>query len=555
MTESYSADKKNASASADAADTVGTAASADLINDEMANQNEERISSFSSRPVLDIEISELSFFYPSYGRKKLDIFSFASLPVKRGQIHVVLGLPGSGKSTLAKILIRAVPRYTGGSFSGNVLICGKDVTSCKLYDMMEIVGYAAQDPDEEIIMTAVEDEIAFPLESLGLGREEIGRRVDAALADFGLEAMRDAAPAELSGGEKKRLLLAVSEALQTKIVVLDETLEELDEQFRKWFLNHCRKQGLTVLITASKIDDLLASEADAVSWLQDGKFRTGSRQHILDLYKKHQQIEPVLYRTGKNGRREVQAGVCTAELRNLLFSYGKRFSLFIPQLTLNSGKITALVGPNGSGKSTLSKLLCGLLEPHEGEIRLFRQANQQADADGDPADAPVKERKNDRMKDRKNDRTSARSQLQRSVGYLFQNPDYQIFASTVDDELGYGLKRAGITGAAYADALERAKKLFSLEHEGATPPSLLSYGERKRLQAAVYYLLPRKFYIFDEIDSGLSFREICSLLQIFADTGAGIVLVTHHLDFARTIADTVITLENGKIAAMQEGAT
>jgi len=503
-----------------------------------------------------LTVTDLSFSYPQYSRnRQIPLFARTALSVESGHIHVVLGLPGTGKSTFAKIIIRAVPRYTGGCFSGTVQIGGRDVTESRLYDMMEIAGYAAQDPDEEIISAAVEDEIAFPLESLGLDRDEISRRVDAALAEFGLEAMRDAAPAELSGGEKKRLLLAVNEVLGTPLVVLDETLEELDEQFRRQLLDHYRKKNRTVLITASKIDALLFEKADALSWLEDGVFRTGSKQEIFDQYQEHQRIEPVVYRKQDDSQRHhavrnsgdpaALEQTCSIEVRGLQFGYGTRFGLSIDELSLHAGRITALVGPNGSGKSTFSKLLCGLLEPHEGEIRLSRQANQQADADGDPADA--------RTNERKNDRTSARYQLQRTVGYLFQNPDYQIFASTVDDELGYGLKRAGITGEAYADALEKAKALFSLEHEGATPPSLLSYGERKRLQAAVYYLLPRKIYIFDEIDSGLSFREICRLLQIFADTGAGIILVTHHLDFARTIADTVITLESGQISAIQEG--
>jgi len=515
MAETYSADIEGIS---DSTDPDGNGAE---------NQTVHQKSSSGDFPASTVEILDLSFSYPQYGRKKkLDVFLHAALTVESGHIHVVLGLPGTGKSTLAKILIRAVPGYTGGSFSGPIRIGNRDVTDSKLYDMMEIVGYAAQDPDEEIIVTTVEDEIAFPLESLGLSREEIGRRVNAALADFGLEAMRNAAPAELSGGEKKRLLLAVNEALQTNVIVMDETLEELDAQFRRRLLDYYRKQGFTVLITASKMDSLLTAEADAVSWLQDGQFRTGSKQEILSFYREHQHIEPVLYRNSReNSSQDSQDEVCSVEIRDLLFSYEKRFKLAVPELAIHSGEITAFVGPNGSGKSTLSKLLCGLLEPQQGAVSLSPQPGGESHGS---------------------------AELQRYVGYLFQNPDYQIFTSTVDDELGYGLKRAGVTGKTYEDALERAKRLFSLRDEGDTPPSLLGYGERKRLQAAVYYLLPRKIYIFDEIDSGLSFREICSLLQIFADTGAGIVLVTHHLDFARLIAHRVITLENGQITAAEE---
>lgn len=495
-----------------------------------------------------IEIAHLSFSYPQYGRRQhTHIFSDASLSVESGDIHVMLGLPGSGKSSLARVLIRAVPRYSGGEFSGSIKIDGVDISIKMPYEIMDILGYAAQDPDEQIIMTTVEDEIAFPLESLGLEREEIGRRVAKVMEQFALQPMAQASPAELSGGEKKRLLLAVNEAIGPEVIVLDEALEELDEQFRRQLIAGYKDQGRTVLVLASKVDEELIRQADSFSYLSGGKIREGSAEEVLGWYREYQQIESVDFSKERK---------TYLELNDVSFSYGKRFSLQIDRLSIDTASVTALVGPNGSGKTTLCSILCGLLPLDSGEIQISADdvsfgGRSETKSPFDAARKPAAARKSGAARKPDVKGTSA-DVLRRSVGYLFQNPDYQIFSSTVDEELGYGLKRAGIRGQDYDDALALAKDRFDLK-DGTLPPTLLSYGERKRLQAASYYLLPRGLYIFDEIDSGLSFREICSMLQIFADTGAGIVLVTHHLSFAQRIAQTVITMENGRAASVQRG--
>lgn len=456
-----------------------------------------------------IEITHLNFSYPPYGRsRQTQIFSDASLSVKSGDIHVMIGLPGSGKSTLARVLIRAVPRYSGGEFSGTIKIDGVDISMKMPYEIMDILGYTAQDPDEQIIMTTVEDEIAFPLESLGLEREEIGRRVAKVLEQFALQSMVQASPAELSGGEKKRLLLAVNEAISPDVIVLDEALEELDEQFRRQLIAEYKDQGRTVLVLASKVDDELIRQADSFSYLSSGKIREGSAEDVLGWYREYQQIEPVAF------SKERKAYL---ELNDVSFTYGQRFSLQIDRLSIDIGAVTALVGPNGSGKTTLCSMLCGLLPLNSGEIQISED-DVFFGGRSDTKSTFYTARKSDAARKPDVKGTSA-DMLRRSVGYLFQNPDYQIFSSTVDEELGYGLKRAGIRGQDYDDALALAKERFDLK-DGTLPPTLLSYGERKRLQAASYYLLPRGLYIFDEIDSGLSFREICSMLQIFADTGA-----------------------------------
>jgi energy-coupling factor transporter ATP-binding protein EcfA2 len=129
---------------------------------------------------------------------------------------------------------------------------------------------------------------------------------------------------------------------------------------------------------------------------------------------------------------------------------------------------------------------------------------------------------------------------------MFQNPDYQIFLPTVFEELALGLRAAGIAQDVIRGRVEEAQRLFHLP-PGDMPPALMSYGARKRLQAATYNLLGRRLLILDEIDSGLSYREFMSLISALASSGSGLLLITHDAALARAIAHRVIVIDEGRI--------
>ena len=182
--------------------------------------------------------------------------------------------------------------------------------------------------------------------------------------------------------------------------------------------------------------------------------------------------------------------------------------------SLESGEVVALMGPNGSGKSTFSRLLCGLDDKERGSIVI----------DG---------------------KECGKEDLGRSVGYMFQNPDYQIFLPTVKDELSYSLSFLKISEKEKEKRLEETASLFSLDLSDTA--SLMSYGERKRLQSAIYYSLDRPFYILDELDSALSYKESVSILQRLSEKGAGILLITHDEEFAAMVAERRYRAQEGRI--------
>jgi energy-coupling factor transport system ATP-binding protein len=190
-------------------------------------------------------------------------------------------------------------------------------------------------------------------------------------------------------------------------------------------------------------------------------------------------------------------------------------------LELHKGAVTALVGPNGSGKSTLARLLCGLLAPTRGAVEVDRGRGF----------APA-----------------APAELNRLVGYLFQDPDHQIFLPTVEDELALCLRASGTRGADVRLRIDEAIERFGLP-PGGTPPALMSYGSRKLLQAAGSWLLGRDLLILDEADSGLSYRRFLALFAELRAGGAGILLVTHDAALARAAADRVLVLDAGHVVA------
>jgi energy-coupling factor transporter ATP-binding protein EcfA2 len=222
------------------------------------------------------------------------------------------------------------------------------------------------------------------------------------------------------------------------------------------------------------------------------------------------------------GPRQVpERGEPFIKAEGLFFQFGAAgsFDLAIDSLQLERGSVCALVGRNGSGKSTLGKLLCGLLAPARGTISLneggrFRHASGH--------------------------------ELHSAIGYLFQNPDYQVFLPTVSEELAFGLRAAGIVEAQARDRVAEAIRLFRLP-AGGTPPALMSYGARKRLQAATFHLLGRAILILDEIDAGLTYGEFLPIVELLASSGAGIVIVTHDIALARRVCGRIIWIEGGRI--------
>lgn len=470
-----------------------------------------------------LELDRLSFQYPSYpGLPARPLFTDLSLQIRPGEFVIILGAPDAGKTTLSRVIMDLLPRYSGGVRTGRVLLKGKDVGDWDPADLLAAGGLLFQDPEEQILTTRCDTEVAFSLESLGIPPEEMARRVQNALAWAGMEGFARRDPSLLSGGEQKRILLAAVRARDPELWILDETLEELDEAVKEKILHTLTGEGKTVLLFASKQVALFDRFPHRSFLLKDGVLeeltRESKESRLLEEGLQHEgfcgKVVPQRFvpeKPSESGHKRV-----FLEAEGLSFRYpGGDFLLDIPRLALHRGETMALLGANGSGKSTLARILTGLLEPREG--KLFSQAPGGGRTILEPDD------------------------LKRQSSYLFQNPDYQLFLPTVEEELIYGLKSAD-REARGAEAVIK----FHLPDPEA-PPALLSYGARKRLQGALAYMQPRPLLILDEGDSGLSFSDFFNLYHQLRGRGETVLLITHHRPLAEMLCQRILTMDRGRI--------
>ena len=212
-----------------------------------------------------IQLKDVNFSYD----KKIDVIKNLSLSVEEGEYIAVIGHNGSGKSTLAKLFNALCI-----ADSGQVLVDGFDASDKKnVFEIRKRVGVVFQNPDNQLIASIVEDDIAFGPENLGLKRKEIGERIDFALSAVGMQKYRHSSPTRLSGGQKQRIAIAGVLALKPKVLVLDESTAMLDPQGRKEVLKVAydlnKEQKTTIINVTHYMDEVIS--ADKVFVMNDGE--------------------------------------------------------------------------------------------------------------------------------------------------------------------------------------------------------------------------------------------------------------------------------------------
>lgn len=452
-----------------------------------------------------LEVKGLSFSYRSYdgkeGRRLLDNISF-SLP-DNGTL-LILGEPGSGKSTLSLILASLAPRFFDGHLEGDILLNEKPLPSAP--ELTGVLSLVPQDSSQFIITSQVEDEIVYPLESLGMDKRTMEEKLSAMIGRWGLEKLRHAGTGELSGGEKRRLVLSASLITEPDIVIYDEAFDDLDISWRECLAGEIRSRKSASVVFASHYLPFFDGLFDKILILKDGHLEEGSPADFTSGIRFDH--PPAVLSRSNELRAE---GICYTHHRHIRGDAGD-FTLHAEEFCLKSGEIVTLTGANGSGKSTFSRLLCGLDSPDRGIFIV----------NGKSADGAL---------------------LRRSAGYMFQNPDFQIFLPTVRDELAFSLDYLKLSRKEKDIRLEELAELFNLNLDETA--SLMSFGDRKRLQAAIYYNLDRPFFILDELDSALNYKESFRLVSLLSERGAGILLITHDPEFASSVKTRGYRIEEG----------
>ena len=513
--------------------------------------------------MLAISIRDLSFTYRGGGKKALDEINFNQ---EVGEFVTIMGRSGAGKSTLCRCLNNLIPAFQKGEFSGEILICGRRIEGLSVHQLARDVGIVFQDFEAQLFSTNVELEVAFGPENFGVPRDEIRRRVKEALDLVGLSGFENREPMTLSGGEKQRLAIASAFAIKPKILVMDEPTTDLDPQGREELfslLRRLREQGITLLLVEHESEEVLNS--DRIVIMDGGRIiRTGSPWEMLAdvrFLERHGVRPPqvaelmlklgyetpsfkadeayeVLRRDGwtidrgklqgilaQDEVREAGYGDVIFELKGLSHTYrnGLR-ALDEIDLTIREGEFVAIIGQNGSGKTTLVKHLNGLLKPTGGDVIFLG----------------------------KSVRRWKTSDIGRLVGFVFQNPDHQIFANTVREEVSFSPRNYGFSEAEVISSVKEALRAVELEGYEEMSPFLLTKGERQRVALASVLACKPRVIILDEPTTGLDYhqqRRMMNLLKKLNEEGHTVIIVTHSLWTVAEYAHRVILLQNGKLVA------
>ncbi|WP_231916200.1 ABC transporter ATP-binding protein [Microbacterium karelineae] len=459
--------------------------------------------------------------------------SEVDLDIEPGERVLLLGASGSGKSTLLRGLAGVLGDEADGDAAGELLIDGRPAAHAR-----GTAGLLLQDPDAQVILARVGDDVAFACENLGVPREEIWRRVPRALDAVGLDLPLDHPTSALSGGQKQRLALAGMLAMRPGLLLLDEPTANLDPEgatsVRDAVVAAVAATGATLVVVEHRVD-LWIDHVDRVIVVgaRGGTIADGSPTDVFDA---HEQaltdagvwvpgVVPVVARTTPHGAPErlLHADGLAVGRRG----FGRRQPHVAASgisLEVRSGRALAVVGVNGAGKSTLASTLAGLFPPAAGE--LVASAALAGDARGAPHEWTSR-------------------QLLTRIGMLFQSPEHQLLAASVRAELEVGPRALRRDEADVAPVVDDLLERLRLNRLADANPFTLSGGEKRRLTVAASLVTRPRMLVLDEPTYGQdarTWRELAALLDEVRADGTALVIATHDRPLVDALADDVLAI-------------
>lgn len=516
-----------------------------------------------------VKIKKLRFRYR--GKEEL-VLDGIDLQVQEGEFLVIMGSNEMGKSTLVSFLNGLIPHYMRGPMEGDVIIRGKNTKEHKVPELAEDVGIVFQDFEAQLFSTNVELEVAFGPENFAIEREDIRRRIEENLQFVGLEEYRKRSPVTLSGGQKQKLAIASVLAMEPNILAMDEATTDLDPISKQGIYDITNKlrerEDMTLVVVEHDTEEVL--EADRIALIRDGKIaEIGTGRAILSnstlleglgvmplgiprFFEAMGSAErPLTPEEGKAAfekenwtvsekkfhemtSREEQAladkkAEPIIQCRDLTHTYPNGVeALNGVDLDIYRGEIVAIVGQNGSGKTTLAKHLNALLMPTSGTADVYGKSTSEQGV----------------------------FEIGKKVGYVFQNPDHQIFSEVVYDDVAFGPRLRDLPEEEVDQRVSEALQAVGLEgFEEADPFSLTKSGRQRVAVASVLAIRP-DVLILDEPTTGLDYFGQRGMMDMVVDLnkmGSTIIFITHHMWVVAEYAHRVYVVKDGKI--LLEGLT
>src|SRR5918993_17029 len=490
------------------------------------------------------------------------------LEIGEGEFVVVMGPSGAGKSTLCVSLNGLIPHFFRGQMEGEVRIWGRSTREGKVGEFAREVGLVFQDFEAQLFSTNVALEVAFGPENFAVEHDEMVRRVESVLRQVRLEGFEGRQPATLSGGQKQRLAIASVLSVEPRILCLDEPTTDLDPIGKLGIFEIAEdlkdRDDVTLIVVEHETEETL--DADRIIVLREGKIVADRparevlrdvellqessvmplqvtrffherelwqgqlpltpEEGVAEFKRRRWRVDPERHRelVEADAEREEGYGEPVIEVEGLTHRYPNGVvALEGVDLSVRRGEFLAVLGQNGSGKTTLVKHFNGLLKPTEGTALV----------DGEETTKQGLRR------------------LGQTVGYVFQNPDHQIFSDTVFDEVAFGPKIRDMDEGEIEERVEEALAAVSLDGRGDEDPFGLTKGERQRVAVASVLAVRPEVLILDEPTTGLDYAEQRSMMDLVKnlnEAGSTIIVVTHTMWVVAEYAHRAVVVRDGKVA-------
>ena len=444
---------------------------------------------------------------------------------------------------------------------------GQEPKELGLFGLSKLVGTVLQDTDGQFIGLTVAEDVAFSMENDCIAQDEMFERVDRVAKTVDITDLLDHAPNALSGGQKQRVSMAGVIVDDVDILLFDEPLANLDPATGKRAIDLIdrihKKNNTTILIIEHRLEDALYRDVDRIVVVGDGRIVADVRpdELLTGTVLKEQGIREPLYITAlkyagcridkadlpqhiesmnllpykekvQNWYDRVQLTKKTPnrepalEIRDLSFSYtpGQPVLSHI-DFSIFRGEMVALVGKNGAGKSTLASLICGFMQPDQGEIYL----------NGDNlAGYSIKERGE-------------------KIGLVMQSPNQMISKPMIYDEVALGLRVREVAEEKIKERVFETLKICGLYPFRNWPVSALSFGQKKRVTIASILVMNPEVLILDEPTAGQDFRHYTEIMEflrrIHEKLGITIIMITHDMHLMLEYTDRAIVIADGKMLA------
>lgn len=493
-----------------------------------------------------------------------------NVKIKKGEIVVIAGPSGAGKTTLCRCINGLIPHFFRGELKGEVIVGGHHVKDTPLTTLSRKAGMCFDNPTNQLFCATVLEEVAFGPENFCTSREEVIERVRDAIKFCRLERYEGKNPHALSGGEKQSTAIAAIIAMRPSIFILDEPTSNLDAVGTELVFHRIhelvRAEKKTIIIVEHKLDYALPF-ADRLIIMSEGEIVTdGPVRKVLAESELLQKLElqipsvtklayrvckrltedniPITLEEGTKLLDEVVEREVMLRLRELKrrpqaekerrviikcedvwYEYPDgTLAIKGVNLEIGEGEFVGLIGQNGSGKTTLAKLINGLYRPTKGVVTV------------DGIDTKIVDV----------------GYLTRIVGYSFQNPDDQIFAKTVRDELEFGPRNLKLPPEEVEQRVKRYAKEFEIYDYLDTSPFTLSQGLRQRVAVASILTMEPKILIIDEPTTGQDYarsKTVMELAKRLHEEGKTVIIISHSMDLIAEYCDKVVVMLSGEILA------